>query len=148
MTTDNRLPTTPGSPLDEFKQKCMDRLREGFGEIVPDSVLRQMAEETIRDTFLKPTRVEERKSSWPHDVTSTYQSSWFVQAVVKEAQPLLEKEVKAWVASNQDVLKKALSEFLTQQNLLLLVMAMLKTDFEVQFQPMRDALINIQSRLT
>jgi hypothetical protein len=105
-----------GNAMQDFQTKLVERLRKDIGELLPEQVLEDLIKKAVTDEFFKTRIIEE---GWNR---RREEPSWFVQAVTEAAKPMLEKQVKKFVKENEEVLQKALADFLTPQNLLLLAM--------------------------
>ena len=109
-------------PMKEFQERVQKKLREDIGAMLPDEVLQALIKKAVEEEFFK-----ERISRGTYGNETERRPSWFVEAVAKAAKPMLQQHVEAWVEANKDVLKKALQEFMTKENLLLLAMAQMRS---------------------
>lgn len=106
----------PRDPMQEFKEKLIAQVRDNIRDLLPQEAVQKLIDEAVRQTFF-----ESRPISNPNrPYNPIVKPSWFVEAVAKEATPILEMAVKAYVAENKPIIDQALKEFLSGQNLTLL----------------------------
>lgn len=133
----------PMDPLKAFQEKVADKLKKDIGELLPPEVLDGMVAKAIKETFFAPTKT--KQLSYPyHEVEGP---SWFVKAVSEQAKPLLEAEVKKFVKSKSALLEEALTKFLTDNQLLLMVMDHLRQDTASQIHQLNQELTDLRENV-
>lgn len=99
-----------GSPTQaelDFQAKMQERLRQSFGDLMPDEVLRGIVARGIEEAFFKE-RI--KRTSWGRD---EIEPSWVTQFVKKEAETQVRIAVEKWVSENTDKVKAILDERLS-----------------------------------
>ena len=122
---------TNDNAMREFHERVIEKLRKDIGEMLPDSVLQQMVAKAVGDNFFKP--IPEVRDRYGH-ITEQSRASWFAQAVAEQAKPIIEQAVKDLLERERESIKKAIDDFLSQQNLLLITIGILQaqTSFDIQ----------------
>lgn len=116
--------------LSAFQENITKRVQADIGSLLPEDALKRMIERAVEETFFKPRRVQQQ---YGNDII---QPGWFVEAVAKAAQPQIEKAVAAFVEEHQDVIAKAIGEFMTSERLTILTVGKLTATFEMMFREM------------
>ena len=105
------------SPMETFQQKVVDKLKADIGVMLPDEVLTGLVQRAIDEQFFQP-RIEQDNYS-----RRTEHPSWFVEEITKLAEPMLRKMLTEIVKEREPEIKKAIEEFLSTQNLMLITIA-------------------------
>lgn len=88
----------------EFQQKMMDRLRQSFGDLMPDATLAGIVARGIEDAFFKE---KVTKNYYGHE---TREPSWLADYLRQELQPQVQAAVRKWFAENPDKVAAALDK--------------------------------------
>ena len=137
MSTDVAV---PADPMKAFQARVIDKLKADIGSMLPDEVLKGLSQKAVDDTFFKE-RVE--GDSW----NKRQRPSWFVEEISKLARPMLEAEVKRFVKENHEVIQKAVNSFLSQNNLMLVLMAQLREESAESLKHVQQAINDIEQKL-
>ena len=113
----------PPDPMQAFQERVKEKLRDDIAGMLPDEALAQLVQRAVDEEFFKKRTV---KVGGAYSSATEERPSWFVQEVTKVAKPLLEAMVRDYVAEHTEVIKKAVDEFLSSQNLLLLTFAVMR----------------------
>lgn len=104
----------PRDPMQEFQDKLRSNVRDQIRDLLPEEAVSKLVEKAVEDTFFAPRKVDEgygRVKEHP---------SWFIAEVTKAAEPILRKAVEDYVATNKEVVDKALADFLSREQLTIL----------------------------
>ena len=113
------------TPMEQFQEKIMAKLRDDIGAMLPPEVLQSMVERAVEEQFFKERRIPQRFSS------DEIKPSWFVEEVAKEAQPLIREMVTEHVQKNRAQIEQGIRAFLDDQNLLLVSMSIVRAEFQM-----------------
>lgn len=128
-------------PMQDFQNKVTEKIRNDIGQLLPKEVVDGLFNKAVNEHFFKPRIIQD--TNWSSRTTEI--PSWFVQAVADASQPILEQAIKEYVKNNEAVIKKAMDEFLSTQNLTLLTCASLAQQMNNQVYQVVE---QIMSRLT
>ncbi len=95
--------------LEKFQQRVTERLQTDIGELVPEEVLQAMVQKAIQDTFFKPKRIPDPRARYTSDMIDG--PSWFQEAVMNAAKPLVEAEAKRQVDERRADIEQAVKAF-------------------------------------
>jgi len=113
------LSTRTPTPIEEFQKKVVERLRDDIRDLLPDAVLQQLVTRAVEEEFFKERRVPR-----PYGADDL-KASWFVEAIAKEAAPLVAKAVAGFIAERAELVDRAIHTFLTDEALTILIAARL-----------------------
>ena len=116
-------------PMQEFQDKLKAKVREEIADLLPDEAVQRLVESAVRDTFFKPREVKVGYSG------TELHPSWFVEEVAKAAKPMLRVMVESYVKKNSGIIKQAMNDFLSTQNLTLLTGAAMR---DATFKDIQD----------
>jgi len=102
--------------MESFQDSIKGRIRDEIAQLLPDDVVKEMINRVVEEEFFKERRIPKGYGDF------SMAPSNFVEQVTKAAGPIVQRMVTEWVAANEDVLKKALNEFLQEERLLLAAM--------------------------
>jgi hypothetical protein len=111
----SNLPATNGDPMKAFQDRVLEKLRTDIGAMLPDEALSGLVAKAVEDQFFK----KRPKSFNYRGDPETWEASWFVAEVTKVAEPLIQSHIKRYVTENAETIRKAVDEFLSTQNLML-----------------------------
>lgn len=102
-------------PMKTFQDRVEKKIREDIAATLPDEVIESLIKKAVDDTFfkervIKPSDIYGRETKGP---------SWFIEAVVKAAKPILEAKVEEYIKTHQDLIDAALADFFSPANLTL-----------------------------
>lgn len=98
-----------------FRERVKSKVREDIAAMIPDEAIEQMVREVIKDEFFK-----DRVKKDDYGRESERKKSWFVEAVVQAAEPIVKDHIQTYITNNEHVLERALGEVLNPNNLTLL----------------------------
>lgn len=107
----------------EFQEKVVAKLRADIGEMLPDAALAGLVEKAIQEQFFTKRTTGMDYAGRPTD----QKPSWFVEEVAKMAEPQIRAYVQGWLDENKETIKKAVDEFLGEQNLLMITFAAMRS---------------------
>lgn len=133
MTTDV---TKPGNPMEEFKAKLAEKVRENIAGLLPEDAVNELVQEAVRETFFK-----ERVIEYNNYHGNKMGPSWFVSAVRDAAKPILEKAVADFMAKPEArvAIQTALNEYLSPKNLTLIAVGALGSDIRMALDDLARA---------
>jgi hypothetical protein len=134
---------TNDAALREFQERVVNKLREDIAGMLPDAVLSQLVSKAVDEQFFKPRKILNPNSGWGR-TEYIDAPSWFVGEVAKLAEPLIKEQVEQYVEREKETIKKAIDEFLSQQNLLLLTIAAMRA---ATMQDIFDVANNVLTRM-
>lgn len=105
--------------MNEFRTKVIDKVKADIADLLPPEAVGDLVDQAVRVVFFEPRVVDHGKYGSP----DTMGPSWFEEAVAKQAKPILEEWVTAFVSDRQDDIKRAFDRFLEDQNLSLMMCA-------------------------
>src|SRR3990167_8937425 len=114
------LPATTTDPMGAFREKLEQRVREDIANLLPDDAVNDLVKRAVEDVFFKPRKVNEGTGYSPNWVE---RPSWFVEAVSKEAAPILKATIAEFVKTHEAEIKQAVEQYLSPQNLTVLAVA-------------------------
>lgn len=82
----------------DFQEKMKERMRQAFGDLMPDAVLAGIVARGIEEAFFKDQVIKAR-DSWERDKVSP---SWLVQFIQKEAERQVKAAVEKWVSDHPE----------------------------------------------
>ncbi len=135
MGTEIALP--PGDPMKSFEEKVIEKLRTDIGDMIPDDVLAGLVQKAVEEQFFKPVIQRDQ-----YERIASEKPSWFVQEVVKVAEPVLKEYVKKHIGNWEGEITKAVHDFLKEENLLLMVMAAMRQQTLEQIEEVTSRLID------
>lgn len=115
----SQLPTTNTDPMQTFRDRVLEKLRGDIGEMLPDEALATLVQQAVNDQFFKERKVPSSRTYGPDET----KPSWFVEEVARIGTPIIREHIAAWVSDNRETIDAAVKEFLSSQNLMLLMMA-------------------------
>lgn len=130
--------TTNKSPMAEFQERVMEKLREDIGAMLPPEVLTEMVRRAVEEQFFKPRIVDTNPGSYSN--RKVEKPSWFVQTVTEVAEPLLKQMVTEYVEKNRGVIEQGIRAFLDDQKLLVTTMAIIDGSMKSFMQSQIDGL--------
>lgn len=135
--------TKPGNPLEDFKQKVLEKLKADIGSLMPDEVLQGLVQQALQQSLFDPVKVRDNERSSTYSEQFKMVPSWFMQAIAEQAKPLLAKHIEAFVESHQADLEEAFTKFTADQNLMLMAFQlMLGKSYQLE-----QRLMELSSRL-
>ena len=121
---DTALPTKPGNPLEDFKQRVIDKLKNDIGTLMPDEVLHGLVLQAVKETFFLKRRVPKPgRSSYSDETVDA--TSWFQEEITRQVEPILKAEIAKHVASNDAIIRDAIKEALDINKMMLLTAAVI-----------------------
>ena len=126
-------------PLEVFREKLQKRVREDIADLLPEDAVASLVQKAVEDTFFKTRRRNDGSEYNPRWVESP---SWFVEAVAKEAKPILERTVAAYIKEHEAEVQKAVSEYLTPQNLTVLAVGTLSANISAALYSLAQTIQN------
>lgn len=135
----DNLPTRPGDPMAEFKAKLEAKVREDIAELLPETAVAELVKKAVEDVFFAPRVEVENRGSY-HE-RRIEKPSWFIEAVAKEAKPLLDAAVNKFVAEHQVEIDKAVAEYLTPQNLTVLAVGSLSREISIALGNLNESIM-------
>ena len=115
-------------PMDDFQAQVISRLRDDIRDLLPEAALAELVKRAVDETFFQERKTDRGYGSY------TTRPSWFVEEVTRAAQPMLERAVRDFIASREDVIKQAIDKFLTQERLSVLMAGRLSELLSEQFE--------------
>lgn len=113
----SQLPASNIDPMKQFRERVLEKLRTDIGSMLPDEALAGLVQQAVQDQFFAERRVPQ---SYGPDKKYP---SWFVEEVGKLAEPIIKEYLNAWLSDNHSTIEGAVKEFLSSQNLMLLMLA-------------------------
>ena len=86
--------STQMTTQETFQDKVKDRLREQIGDLMPEDLLTEIVDKSIRDIFFKR---KEKKNSWEPEPPP----SWIHEVVKELLEPAVKAAVDRWVKDNE-----------------------------------------------
>lgn len=123
-------------PMEDFRHRVKEKLKADIGEMMPDAALNELVRRAVDETFFQPRVV---KDSYGRIESS--KPGWFVEEVTKVASPMLAAAVNKYVNDNEETIKKAIVEFTTQQNLMLLTIAAMRSGMLQDISTIADEVV-------
>jgi hypothetical protein len=108
--------TTQQNPMEDFKQRVLEKLKTDIGSLMPDEVLSSLVQQAVKDQFFK-------KRTIPKPGRSTYSTetveslSWFQEEISRQVEPILKTEIAVYVNDNQHFITAAIKEFLDKEKM-------------------------------
>jgi hypothetical protein len=99
-------------PMADFQAKLQKRVRDDIRDLLPEDAVAALVKNAVEDEFFKPRMVAEDRWSSPKE-----RPSWFVEEVVKAAQPIIQDAVKAAIAAHPAAVEKVIKDFLDENKL-------------------------------
>lgn len=110
---------TPADPIKAFQDKVTEKLKADIGALMPDEVLAGLVQRAVEEQFFKPRKIRDpSQGSYGDRVIDA--PGWFVAEVATHAKPMIEAAVKRYVEEHKDEIDKAIKQFMSEQNLLLM----------------------------
>jgi len=137
--------TVAGQPTPaevEFQQKMMERMRQAFGDLMPDAVLSGIVARGIEEAFFKK-RVKPKYNSWERDEEMP---SWLVAFLETEARKHVEAAVRKWAADN-DARIKEMAEKAVERGIASAVVRAFDSLFLQPMNQLRDSVADVLNRL-
>lgn len=114
-------------PAQAFQDRILEKLRSDIGELMPPEVLRELFKRATEEAFFKPrTIMEPRTETWRDPQTKTV-PPWFVEEALKMGEPLVKQAIQEFLEENKDRLREEVKKFCSQEKLLLLAVAEMRT---------------------
>lgn len=126
-----------GDPLAEFKARVADKLAKDIGEMLPPEALAVMVQQAVEKTFFEDREIHQQYGS------PTFEPSWFIYEVAKASKPILQKLVADFVAENEDILKKAVTEFLDEKTLFMMATTTIQMAMRQDFEEMANRVVQV-----
>lgn len=92
----------------DFQEKMKERMRQAFGDLMPDAVLAGIVARGMEEAFFKDVVIKAR-DSWGRDEV---RPSWLVQFVQKEAEKQVKEAVEKWVKEHPEKFAEVVREVL------------------------------------
>lgn len=105
------VPAIKTDPMADFRAKLQQRVRDDIRELLPADAVAALVEDAVKKEFFQPRRV---RKDYGRDEE---RPSWFVEEVVKAAEPILREAVNKYIAEHPATVDKAIAEFLDQNRL-------------------------------
>lgn len=117
------LPATQtGDPMEEFRQRVLEKLRADIGAMLPDEALTGLVQQAVKEQFFA-----ERKLTDSYGRVTDSKPSWFVEEVAKLGEPIIREHIRHWMADNHALIDEAIKKFLADQNLMLLMVGAMQS---------------------
>lgn len=116
--------TKPGNPLEEFKQRVLEKLKADIGSLMPDEVVGGLVQQAIKESFF--TRKEVPKPGRASYSTETVLApSWFQAEIMAQIEPKLKAQIREFVEANDQIIKDTITSALEKDKLLILTAAVI-----------------------
>lgn len=121
------MTSTELTPQQNFEDKMKARMRENFGDLVPDELLAKLLERLIEETFFTKRKISEspNRNGYEHEKQI---ESIFSDDIRKLVAPTFNKCMKEFIAANEEKILEMLKEFMEQS-----ASQMILTAFTEQF---------------
>lgn len=101
-------PAIKTDPMAEFQDKLRARVREDIRDLLPEGAVSALVQKAVEDEFFKP-RIIVVQGYGSRDREAP---SWFVEEVVKAAEPIIKAAVEKCIADHPAAVQKAIDDFL------------------------------------
>ncbi len=92
----------------DFQEKIKERMRQAFGDLMPDSVLAGIVAKGIEDAFFK----KQMRPSGQYPYREEAYPSWLIEFIEKEAKDQTQGAVKKWIVENEDKVAEIMKQVL------------------------------------
>lgn len=96
------------TPQQQFEEGIKDRIRKDIGDLIPDSVLAQLTEKAIQETFF--TKRVIKREYGREDI----KPSWFEETVKSLLEGTMRRHVDDYMEKNGDTLAKVVATTITE----------------------------------
>lgn len=114
------LPTATGNPMEDFKQRVLDKLKNDIGSLMPDAVLAGLVQQAVKDTFFTERTIP-KPDRGGYSTETIKAPSWFMQEVTTQIEPKLKDAVKLYVETNRDMIDATIRQAMSQDKLMFLM---------------------------
>jgi hypothetical protein len=113
------------TPMQTFEEKVKARLKETIADMLPDEALAGLVQKAVDEQFFKRRQIKD-----DYGRIKSESPSWFVQEVARLAEPLIKEHVAAAFAGRKSEIEDAIKQFVSDQNLMLIMFAYLSRQTE------------------
>lgn len=111
--------TKPGNPLEEFKQRVLEKLKADIGSLMPDEALAGMVQQAIKEAFFTKREVPKPgRSSYSNETVTM--PSWFEAQVMEQIEPKLKAQIKEFVEAHSQSIQEAIAAQLDKNKMMIL----------------------------
>jgi len=93
-----------------FQAGIKKRLRKDIGKLMPDSVLTEMIEKSMKEVFFTKTTSSQSQSYGSPKITTT--PSWFETEVGSLLEEKMRNRVKLYMSTNSDKIDKEITQYI------------------------------------
>lgn len=129
-------PAVKTDPMQEFRARVLEKLRADIGSMLPDEALTGLVNEAVKEQFFTriPTSFNYRGDP------DAFKPSWFVQEVAKIGEPIISAHIEKWLKDSEAIIGEAVKKFVTDQNLLLLMMGAMRAASQNELHDLANAI--------
>lgn len=116
MTSEEK--TNLPDPMKTFQERVLNKVRTDIADMLPEEAIKSMFDQAIQSIFFK--EIPARTDSYGR-VDKAAQPSWFVQEIVKQAEPLLKAHIESRMKEFEPQIQQAVKDFIKAENIAIII---------------------------